>query len=233
MNNRIYRTFTITCFFSLMLLFGCELSKPGELYVVSDIAEYHEQVEQNPDMELLDLEEYINGVLLDIRYATPDNFTGEVIYSKPKAYLRKPVAEALKMVQDSLAHHGLGLLVYDAYRPYAATVRFFEVYPDPDFVADPRFGSRHNRGCAVDVTLVDLITGLEIPMPTDYDEFTERAHPEYNNFPDEVIANRTFLFNVMAYHGFTHYPTEWWHFDFNGWENYPLMDLSFEELATE
>lgn len=233
MKNQLYRTVMLTCFFSLMLLYSCDLSKSRELYVVSDIADYHEQVRQNPDMELVDLEEHIKGILLDIRYATPENFTGEVIYSKPKAYLRKPVAEALKKVQDSLAYYGLGLLVYDAYRPYAATVRFFEVYPNPDFVADPRFGSRHNRGCAVDVTLVDLTTGLEIPMPTCFDEFTERAHPEYMDFPAEVIDNRTFLFNIMAQHGFNHYRTEWWHFDYNGWEDFPLTDLSFEDLAAE
>ncbi len=219
-------------FTSIALLFFAQACKTDhhELYIVNTTEEYRAQVAENPDMQLVDLEKHIEGILLDIRYATEDNFTGEVIYTEPKAFLRRPVADALKRVQDSLAHYGLGLLVYDAYRPYAATVKFFEVYPDPDFVADPRYGSRHNRGCAVDVTLIDLATGLEIPMPTDYDEFTERAHPEYMNFPEEVIANRSFLFEIMAHHGFTHYPTEWWHFDYNGWEAFPLMDLSFEEL---
>lgn len=219
-------------FTSIALLLFAQACKTDhhELYIVNTTEEYRAQVAENPDMQLVDLEKHIEGILLDIRYATEDNFTGEVIYTEPKAFLRRPVADALKRVQDSLAHYGLGLLVYDAYRPYAATVKFFEVYPDPDFVADPRYGSRHNRGCAVDVTLIDLATGLEIPMPTDYDEFTERAHPEYMNFPEEVIANRSFLFEIMAHHGFTHYPTEWWHFDYNGWEAFPLMDLSFEEL---
>jgi zinc D-Ala-D-Ala dipeptidase len=214
----------------LMLFFGCSSNKTDELYVVSDIEEYHHQVSQNPNMELVDLELHIDDLLFDIRYATPDNFTGEIIYTSPKAFLRRPVADALKKVQDSLSHYDLGLMVYDAYRPYAATVKFYEVYPDPDFVADPQFGSRHNRGCAVDVTLIERASGEEIPMPTDYDEFTERAHPEYMNFPEEVIANRSFLFDLMAHYGFTHYPTEWWHFDYEGWEDYPLMNLSFEEL---
>ncbi len=97
-------------------------------------------------------------------------------------------------------------------------------------VADPAIGSRHNRGCAVDVTLVDLSTGDELPMPAGFDEFTDRAHPKYMDMPDEVIANRTFLFSIMAHFGFTHYPTEWWHFDYEGWEDYPLIDLSFEDL---
>ena len=219
-------------FTTLVILFfagACNTDR-HELYIVDSVEEYRAQVAANPDMELVDLEKHIDNILLDIRYATEDNFTGEVIYAEPKAFLRRPVADALKRVQDSLAHYGLGLLVYDAYRPYAATVRFFEVYPNPDFVADPRYGSRHNRGCAVDVTLVELATGKQIPMPTDFDEFTERAHPEYMDFPEEVIANRTFLFEMMAYYGFTHYPTEWWHFDYDGWEDFPLMDLAFEEL---
>ncbi len=218
----------------LVLLAGsCKTETQDSLYIVSTIDEYLLQVAKNRDMELVNIEEYIDGIILDIRYATDDNFTGEVIYTEPVAYLRRPVADALRNVQDSLAHHGIGLLVYDAYRPYAATVRFFEVYPDPDFVADPAIGSRHNRGCAVDVSLVNLETGEVLPMPTDFDEFTERAHPQYMDLPDEAIANRSFLFSIMAHFGFAHYPTEWWHFDYQGWENYPLMDLSFDQLKQQ
>jgi zinc D-Ala-D-Ala dipeptidase len=215
-----------------LLLFAqaCKTDRQ-DLFIVDTVEEYRAQVAENPDMKLVDIEKHIDNIFLDIRYATEDNFTGELIYTEPMAFLRRPVADALKKVQDSLSLYDLGLMVYDAYRPYAATVKFYEVYPDPDFVADPQFGSRHNRGCAVDVTLIELATGIEIPMPTDYDEFTERAHPEYMDFPEEVIANRSFLFDLMAHYGFTHYPTEWWHFDYEGWENYPLMDLSFEELS--
>ncbi len=201
-----------------------------ELYVVSSIDEYKKQVSENPDMELIDLEESIEGVVLDIRYATTNNFTGELIYSLPKAYARKPVSEALRQVQETLVSENLGIIIYDAYRPYAATVKFYEVFPDSNFVADPKQGSRHNRGCAVDISLVDLATGKEIPMPTDFDNFSEKAYPDYMDLPENVIANRTLLFEIMAQHGFTHYPTEWWHFDFTGWEEYPLMDLSFEQL---
>ncbi len=219
----------ITAFVLFIISHACKTGHP-ELYIVDTVEEYLLQVTENIDMELVDIEKHINNIVLDIRYATTNNFTGEVIYTEPKAFLRRPVADALKRVQDSLAHYGLGLLVYDAYRPYSATVKFFEVYPDPDFVADPRYGSRHNRGCAVDVTLINIATGENIPMPTGFDEFTEQAHPEYMGFSEEIIANRTFLFEIMAYHGFTHYPTEWWHFDYEGWENFPLMNLAFEEL---
>ncbi len=214
---------------ALILLLPAYSGRPG-LQVLSDLSLYRAQAAANPDLELVDLEAVIPGIVLDIRYAGPDNFTGEIIYTSPKAFARRPVAAALQRVQTELAELNLGLKIYDAYRPYAATVRFYEVYPDPDFVADPRYGSRHNRGCAVDVTLVNLDSGLEIPMPTDYDEFTERAHPEYADLPEEVIRNRQLLFDIMARHGFSHYPTEWWHFDFHGWEDYPLMDLSFEQL---
>ncbi len=201
-----------------------------QLYVVSSKEEYLQQVKNNRDMELTDLEKAIDGLKLDIRYATANNFTGEVIYTMPKAYVRRPVAEALRKVHDSLQVHGVGLLVYDAYRPYSATVRFFEVYPDTEFVADPKTGSKHNRGCAVDVSLFDLETGEEVLMPTVFDEFSERAHQEYMNLPEAAIENRALLTGVMKHFGFTPYPSEWWHFDFTGWKNYPLMNISFEDL---
>ncbi len=203
---------------------------PYKLPLIQCISDYNSLVLQNPNMELVDLEEYIPNIKLDIRYATENNFTGKIIYTTAKAYARKPVAMALKHLQDSLNKLGLGLKIYDAYRPYLATLKFYEVYPDNNFVANPKFGSRHNRGCAIDLTLINLSTGNEIPIPTSFDDFTEKAHPDYPNLPDEVINNRSFLFNILSHFGFTHYLTEWWHFDYQGWENYPLMDLSFEEL---
>lgn len=205
-------------------------SNPYGLKIINCIDDYNKLIKENPEMELIDLEKLIPNIVLDIKYATKDNFTKEIIYTEAKAFARKPVAEALKKVQDSLAHHNLKIKIYDAYRPYAASVKFYEVYPDSNFVANPKYGSRHNRGCAVDLTLLDLATGIEIPMPTVYDDFSEKAHPEYKNFSKDVIENRAFLFNIMAHFGFKHYPTEWWHFDYQGWENYPLMDLSFEQL---
>ncbi len=203
---------------------------PFGLAIIHCIADYQAMVQEYPDMELVDLESLIPGIAMDIRYATPDNFTGEVIYTAPRAFLRRPVAEALKQVQDSLHHHNLALVVFDGYRPYAASVKFFEVYPDTLFVANPRYGSRHNRGCAVDVSLIDLQTREVVPMPTDYDEFSEKAHPEYADLPIEAIENRSLLFGIMDHFGFDHYPSEWWHFDFRGWDKYPLMDIPFDVL---
>lgn len=207
-----------------------KVRNPYNLDLVTDYKEYNKMVKSNPELKLVKINEVIEPVFLDIKYATQDNFTKEVIYTSPDAFARVKVAEALKKVSDSIASHNLSLKIYDAYRPYAATLKFYEVFPDTNFVANPRFGSRHNRGCAVDLTLVERETGKEIPMPTPFDEFSEKAHPNYSELPDTILKNRQFLFSVMEHFGFTHYPSEWWHFDFTGWENYPLMDISFDEL---
>lgn len=205
-------------------------SNPYQLPITQTKDSYLQKVSENPQMQMIDLGKSIKGIVLDIRYATTNNFTGEIIYAAPKAFVRRLVAEAVQKIQDSLLYYRLSLKIYDAYRPYAATLKFFKVYPDTSFVANPRQGSRHNRGCAIDVTLVERVTEKEIPMPTAFDDFSIKANPEYANLPDTVIANRKFLFGIMAYFGFKPIASEWWHFDFNGWENYPLMDLTFEEL---
>ncbi|MBN2165644.1 MAG: M15 family metallopeptidase [Marinilabiliaceae bacterium] len=207
-----------------------DLRNPYQLDLIQTKAQHQQEVAANANAEMLNLENHIEGIILDIRYATCNNFTGEVIYETPQAFARKPVVEALQQVQDSLGKLNLGLKIYDAYRPYAATLRFYEVYPDTNFVASPRTGSRHNRGCAIDLTLIELSTKVEIPMPTEFDNFTEVAHPDYANLPDNVIANRAFLFSIMKHFGFTHYPTEWWHFDYTGWEAYSLMDIPFSDF---
>jgi zinc D-Ala-D-Ala dipeptidase len=187
-------------------------------------------VASDSTQELLDLEKHIPNLKLDIRYADSANFTGAVVYSDARAFARRPVAEALKEVQDSLARFELGIKVFDAYRPYAATLRFYEVYPDTAFVANPRYGSKHNRGCAIDLTLIRLDDGSELPMPTAFDDFSEAAASDYLYLSPEVIRNRELLIGIMSNFGFSVYASEWWHFDFRGWEQYPLMDLSFEEL---
>ncbi|MCF8234115.1 MAG: M15 family metallopeptidase [Bacteroidales bacterium] len=204
---------------------------PYDLEIVNDYQTYLEIVERDSNKKFVDLEEYLPDAVLDIRYATDNNFTGEVIYTEAKAFARLPVAKSLQKVQSDLKEQGLTLKIFDAYRPYAATMRFYEVYPDTMYVAAPWHGSRHNRGCAVDVSLVDRETGEEIPMPTPFDAFTEAAHPTYDDLAEEVIQNRQILIDVMNQHGFTVYPYEWWHYDYQGWEDYKLMDVSFGELT--
>jgi len=171
--------------------------------------------------------------VLDIRYATTNNFTGEKIYSIAKAYARKPVAEALKKIQADLKSQGLGIKIFDAYRPYKATVKFYEVYGDTTYVASPYKGSRHNRGCALDLTLIDLKTGKELKMPTGYDSFSKDAWPTSPVKDPEALKNRTLLINVMEKHGFRVNSSEWWHFDFIGWKKFEVLDIDFEELQNK
>lgn len=203
------------------------------LQVVDSPELYQELVRQDSTRRLVDLEKFIPRIHLDIRYATNDNFMGKQLYTVPGAYLRLPAATALKSVQADLKSLNLGLKVYDGYRPYRVTVMMWEPYQDSRYVADPASGSRHNRGCAVDVSLVSLKTGEELPMPTGYDDFSEKAHHSYSDLPDEVLKNRYVLRSIMEKHGFVPISSEWWHYDYQGWKRYYLMDISLTHLAGE
>jgi D-alanyl-D-alanine dipeptidase len=198
---------------------------------VINLKEYKASIKQNPKKELIDLEQYIPGIVLDIRYATTNNFTGEQIYNLAKAYARKPVADAVKRAQAELQKQGLGIKIFDAYRPYKATVRFYEVYKDTTYVASPYKGSRHNRGCAIDMTLINLKTGEELKMPTAYDSFQKEAWPSTPIKDPEARKNRALIIQVMEKQGFKVNGSEWWHFDFIGWRNYEVLDIDFEQLA--
>ena len=192
--------------------------------------EYQQSVKSNPEKELVDLELFIPGIVLDIRYATTNNFTGEIIYNSAKAFARRPVAEALKKAQEEFNKQGIGIKIFDAYRPYAATVKFYEVYRDTTYVASPYKGSRHNRGCAIDMTLIDLKTGKELMMPTEYDSFQKAAWPTTPVKDPIIKKNRDLIIRVMGKHGFKVNASEWWHFDFVGWQKFEVMDIAFEEL---
>lgn len=193
-------------------------------------SEYKKSLAASPHKALVDLEKFVPGLAMDIRYATNNNFTGEKIYNMAKAYARRPVAEALKKVQEELRPQGLGIKIFDAYRPYKATIKFYEVYRDTTYVASPYRGSRHNRGCAIDLTLIDLKTGNELKMPTEYDSFRKEAWPSTPVSDPIVRKNRSLLISVMEKHGFRVNGSEWWHFDFKGWKNFEVMDIDFEEL---
>jgi D-alanyl-D-alanine dipeptidase len=194
------------------------------------LPQYELSIEGNPSKELVDLKEYIPSVVLDIRYATENNFTGEKIYTLAKAYARRPVAEALKQAQATFATYNVGIKIYDAYRPYSATVKFYEVYRDTTYVASPYRGSRHNRGCAIDMTLIDLKTGEELKMPTEFDSFRKESWPSTPISDSVVKKNRDLIISVMSKHGFKVNSSEWWHFDFKGWEKFDVLDIDFEEL---
>ena len=191
---------------------------------------YTKSAAANPDKELVNLETFIPGVIMDIRYATTNNFTGEQIYNQPRAYARKPVAIALKKAQEEFNKLGVGIKIFDAYRPYAATVKFYEVYHDTTYVASPYRGSRHNRGCAIDMTIVDLKTGKDLEMPTEYDSFKKEAWPTTPVKDPVIKKNRDLIIRIMEKNGFKVNASEWWHFDFVGWKKFEVMDIAFEEL---
>jgi len=200
------------------------------LKVVGSYTAYLSSCAANPNNKLVEIKKAIPGIVLDIRYATKNNFMKQVMYKQARAFARKPVVEQLKKIQSELNCKGYGLKIFDAYRPYAVTVAFYKKASDKAFVANPKKGSKHNRGCAVDLTLVDLKTGKDLAMPTPYDSFAPEASPTYKGLPQAVIKNRDYLISVMHRHGFRVIDNEWWHYDFIGWKNYALMDIPFERL---
>lgn len=169
-------------------------------------------------------------IRLDIRYATTNNFTGRQVYPDARACLRRTTALKLDHAQKKLESMDLGLKVFDAYRPLSVQKIFWAIMPDERYVADPRKGSRHNRGSAVDVTLVAFQSGRELAMPSGYDDFTARAAYAFTNLPPEIISNRALLRATMTACGFAPFETEWWHFDDVDWTNYPILDIPPESL---
>jgi CubicO group peptidase (beta-lactamase class C family)/D-alanyl-D-alanine dipeptidase len=182
--------------------------------------------------ELVDLTSLDTTIKLDIRYAGTNNFLGVPFYKKASAYLQRPAAAALGRAHKKLAEHGLGLLIHDAYRPWYVTKMFWDATPETFhlFVADPQQGSRHNRGCAVDLTLCDLKTGRPVDMVSGYDEFSDRAFADYPGGSSQQRCYRDLLRRIMEDEGFSVYPAEWWHFDFRDWRRYPIMNVTFEDL---
>jgi zinc D-Ala-D-Ala dipeptidase len=180
-------------------------------------------------VELLTLDRTIK---LDIRYATPNNLAGRAVYDEPRAFLQRPAAEALVRVHRSLAPRGYGLLVFDGYRPWRVTKLFWDVTPveNREFVADPARGSKHNRGCAVDLSIYVLNSGREVEMPSAYDEMSARAYPTYEGGTAEARQHRDLLRAAMEKEGFTVEPNEWWHFNYKDWTQYPILDVPFSAL---
>lgn len=185
------------------------------------------------EAKLIELIKLDPTIKLDIKYATADNFVGRQVYPEARAFLQKPAAKGVVSVHKKLRKKGLGLVIFDGYRPWAITKLFWEVTPEDKrkFVANPEKGSKHNRGCAVDLSIFDLKTGKLLPMPSAYDEFTERASPNYAGGTEEETRNRELLRKLMEEEGFTVNPNEWWHFDYKNWEDYAIYDISFGEAA--
>jgi N-acyl-D-amino-acid deacylase len=183
--------------------------------------------------ELVELTRLDPTIKLDIRYATTNNFLGTAFYPEPHAVMQRPAAEAVVRVHRKLKEQGYGLLIHDAYRPWYVPKVFWEATPDDKkvFVADPAKGSRHNRGCAVDLTLYDLNTGQPVEMVSTYDETTDRAYPNYPGGASLQRWYRELLRKAMESEGFTVYEAEWWHFDYKDWQKYPIMNVRFDQIG--
>jgi zinc D-Ala-D-Ala dipeptidase len=163
-------------------------------------------------------------IRLDMRYATPDNFLHRAVYSKPTCLLHKSVASRLAQAQSRLAAQGFGLKLWDCYRPHAVQVQMWALVPDDHYVADPKKGSRHNRGAAVDLTLVDA-QGQDLEMPTAFDDFTEKAaRASKTTWTEQAQQHYDILNAAMNTEGFSPLPTEWWHYDAPAWERFGILD---------
>jgi zinc D-Ala-D-Ala dipeptidase len=182
--------------------------------------------------ELVELVRLDSSIKLDVRYATTNNFLGTPVYTQARAFLQRPAAEALLRAHRELKAHGYGLIIHDGYRPWYVTKIFWDATPDDKkiFVASPTEGSKHNRGCAVDLSLYDLETGKEVKMPSGYDEMTDRAYADYTGGTAGERSLRTLLRDAMERQGFKVNPTEWWHFDYKDWKQYPILNVKFEDL---
>jgi D-alanyl-D-alanine dipeptidase len=183
--------------------------------------------------ELAELVKLDSTIKLDIRYATTNNFLGTPVYTQARAFLQRPAAEALLRAHRELKARGYGLIIHDGYRPWYVTKIFWEATPNDKkiFVADPAEGSKHNRGCAVDLSLYDLKTGKEVKMPSGYDEMTNRAYADYAGGEADDRARRALLRQAMEGQDFKVNPTEWWHFDYKDWKQYPILNAKFEDLG--
>jgi zinc D-Ala-D-Ala dipeptidase len=205
------------------------------LKVITTISEYKGSVKKDTNRKMVNLQKLIPNIVLDLRYATTNNFMQRLMYEdKPDyTFMRLPAAKALWQVQKELNKMGYGLKIYDAYRPYAVTKKFWDLVHDDRYVANPAKGSGHNRGIAADLTIIDLKTKRELKMPTGFDNFTDSAHHDFVNLTDDILKNRKLLKETMEKYGFKEFATEWWHYSLPDPEKYDVMDLSFEELKKD
>ena len=198
--------------------------------VISSAADLRQSIKNDPAKKLVALKDAAPGVLIDLRYATTNNFIKTVLYHHPVAYLREAPARALGLAEDELRRQGLTLKIYDAFRPFSVTCRIWRAVPDRRYAANPMKGSNHNRGLAVDITLADLKTGKELDMGTPFDSFTDTAHHSFMLLPAKVLANRRLLKKTMRKYGFDIVPDEWWHYQWKNDRDYEVLDLDFDDL---
>ncbi|HYC39075.1 MAG TPA: M15 family metallopeptidase [Chitinophagaceae bacterium] len=231
-NKRIAIPILLTLFLSTVVytrLYAGDTIRP---MVIKSWKAYRSQALKDPVARMVELKSRIPNIVYDLRYATENNFVGKRMYpaNTTKTFLRQPAAEALALVQADLNRLGLGVKIFDAYRPFSVTEEFWELIRDERYVANPAKGSNHNRGIAVDLTIIDLKTGNELDMGTGFDNFTDSAHHSFAGFSEEILQNRLLLKSTMEKYGFRPLTTEWWHYYFGEPARFPLLDLSFRKL---
>jgi zinc D-Ala-D-Ala dipeptidase len=200
--------------------------------VTQKLQAYKRQVKDDPNKEMVELKSLGPGIIYDLRYATINNFMHRLMYPENTAvtFLRRPVADSLMKVLHELNEKGIGIKIFDAYRPYSVTVKFWELVHDERYVANPARGSGHNRGTAVDLTLIWLKDNTELDMGTGFDNFTDSAHHSFIAFPSQIITNRNLLRSTMEKYGFRAFGTEWWHYYLANQSQYEVLDIPFKKL---
>lgn len=230
----LHQRFYILCCFLLIL--STRIIAQDRSYTKPPLTDqwedYRDQVQRDSAKKMVELKSRIPAIVYDLRYATVNNFMRRIMYpaGTQSTYLRSPAVRALEKVQTSLTARGMGIKIYDAYRPFAVTVKFWELVKDERYVANPSKGSGHNRGIAVDLTIINLATGKELNMGTGFDDFSDSAHHSYRNFPNTVLQNRDLLKSIMESNGFKSYMEEWWHYSWSDGNQYEILDLDFKKL---
>ncbi|HEY6063769.1 MAG TPA: M15 family metallopeptidase [Chitinophagaceae bacterium] len=232
--NRFYIQLSLLFIFSTSLFINATGQDSGFIRPpVTDKADvYRAQVKKDPAKKMVELRTFIPGIIYDLRYATTNNFMHQLMYPEKTTvtFMRLPATEALQKVQKELNETGLGVKIFDAYRPYSVSVKFWELVHDERYVANPSKGSGHNRGIAVDLTIIDLKTGRELDMGTGFDNFTDTAHQTFTNLPEEILQNRGLLRSTMEKYGFKALDTEWWHFYLANGSSFEILDIGFKKL---
>lgn len=197
--------------------------------------DYKKQVKGDSIKRMVELKSLIPGIIYDLRYAGINNFMRRLMYPQntTTTFMRLPAATALLKVQQELNHKGLGLKIFDAYRPYSVTVKFWELVKDERYVANPSKGSGHNRGIAVDLTIVNLKTGMELNMGTGFDNFTDTAHHTFTQLSGEILENRKLLKSTLVKYGFRAYTEEWWHYSLPDAAKFEILDIDFKKLKKD
>lgn len=237
--NKIIHRYDLRVVYSIVFLFtpyflksqDTVLNKYG-LWVIDNVKMLQKTISKNPAKRMVDLNKQMPGLILDLRYCTVNNFTKHLLYPPLKTtFLRKNAADSLTVIQKELSKLGLAIKIFDAYRPYSVTEKMWEQVQDDRYAADPKKGSGHNRGVAVDVTMINLTTKEELEMGTGFDNFSDTAHHTFTNLPEAVLQNRLLLKSIMEQHGFKALDTEWWHYYLPNAKDYELLNIDFKNLS--